>query len=171
MILSKTDKNNAIKQISNFFEKVSKNEINSGQALKNSLMINYIFVATIWLLGFSIIGVIINILITYIKGFLVGFSVTAIFVTYGIKGFLANLIYVFPSQLINMLVIITVAIYSIMLTHNLIKIIVSKKGNNRLMLKKYFIILMFCIIISFISSLIESYIFPTLLKIIIKLYI
>ena len=39
------------------------------------------------------------------------------------------------------------------------------------MLKKYTIILIFSIILSFISSLAEVYLFPNILKIIISLYV
>ena len=170
MMLSKVDKDNIILQVTNFFVNVSKNNIDKGQALKNSLIINYIFVFSIWVLGFSVIGIIVNIFLTYLKGFLVGFTVSSIFLTYKYKGFLAGLIYVFPSQVINILVIVVLSIYSIMFTNNLIRIIVSKSGNNRLMLKKYCVILVFSIIFSFISSLFEVYVFPYLLKIIINIY-
>lgn len=170
MMLSKADKDNIILQVTNFFVNVSKNNIDKGQALKNSLIINYIFVFSIWVLGFSVIGIIVNIFFTYLKGFLVGFTVSSIFLTYKYKGFLAGLIYVFPSQVINILVIVVLSIYSIMFTNNLIRIIVSKSGNNRLMFKKYCVILVFSIIFSFISSLFEVYVFPYLLKIIINIY-
>ena len=171
MILSKTDKNNVILQITNFFKKIANNGIDKGQAFRNSLIINYLFIVSIWILGFSIIGIFINILITYIKGFLVGFSVASIFLTFGVKGLIANILYVLPAQIINIMIVMMLSIYSIMLTYNLIRIIVSKKGNNRLMLKKYCVIFMFAIILSFISSIMESYLFPSLLKVVIKLYV
>ena len=171
MMLNKVDKNSVILQIDSYFQNVAKGNIDNGLAFRNSLIINYIFIAIIWILGFSMIGIIINIFLTYIKGFLVGFSLSSIFLTYKYKGIIASLLYTFPSQIINIIIIITLSIYSIMFSHNLIRIITSKKGNNRLMLKKYTIILMLSIIISFISSLLEAYIFPNILKAIIKLYI
>lgn len=169
MISSEIDKNNVITQIQNFIQNLN-NNINSGLALKNSLIINYIFISTIWILGLSIIGIIINIFLTYIKGFLVGFSISSIFLTYKTKGILIAILYVFPSQILNIIIITVLTIYSIMFTNNLLKIITSKQGNNRLMLKKYLIILMFSIILSFISSLLEAYLFPNLLKLITSLY-
>lgn len=171
VMLSKVDKDNIILQVTNFFMNVSKNNIDSGQALKNSLIINYIFIFTIWVLGFSVIGIVVNIFLTYLKGFLVGFTISSIFLTYKYKGFLAVIMYVFPSQVINSLVVAILLIYSIMFTNNLFRIIVSKKGNNRLMLKKYCVILVFSIILSFVSSLFEVFVFPYLLKIIINIYV
>ena len=169
--LNNTDKSGAILQIQTFFKNIDSNVINNGQALKNSLIINYIFVLVIWGLGLSIIGIVFNIFLTYIKGFVVGFSISSIILSYGYKGILASLLYVFPSQLFNVLVVCVLTIYSIMFSKNLLGIIVSKKNHNRLMLKRYVIILLFCVIISFLSSCCEIYLFPNLLRIIISLYI
>ena len=170
--LNDTDKNSSILQIQTFFNNINNNNIDNGLALKNSLIINYIFVALIWGLGLSIIGIIINIFLTYIKGFIVGFSISSIILTYGYKGILASILYIFPMQVFNVLTVIVLTIYSIMFSQNLLAIIVNKrKNNNRTMLKRYFIILVFSIIVSFISSVLEVYLFPNLLKIIIGLYI
>lgn len=171
MMSNEADKTSVMTQIQTFFKNISGHAIDNGLALKNSLIINYIFVFGIWILGLSMVGILLNIFLTYIKGFLVGFSVASIFFTYGTKGILASILYIFFSQLLNIIVVIVLSIYSIMFAFNLLKIITSKKGNNRLMLKKYIVILMFCIIISFISSLFEVYVFPRILKFIISLYV
>ena len=83
----------------------------------------------------------------------------------------AVILYTFPTQVFNVIVVSVLAIYSIMFALNLLKIIVSKKNtNNRFMLKKYMVIFMFCIILSFISSLLEVYFFPNVLKLFISIY-
>lgn len=171
IVLNDTDKSNAILQIEIFISNIDGNKIDNGLALKNSLIINYIFVGLIWGLGLSIIGVIFNIFLTYIKGFIIGFSISSIFLTYKYKGILMGLLYIFPHQIINIIVVCILTIYSIMFSHNLLTIIVSKSvKKNRLMLKKYVIILVFSVIASFISSILEIYMFPNLLKVIISLY-
>ena len=171
MISNETDKNNVITQIEIFFKNISTNSIDSGLALKNSLIINYLFVGIIWILGLTIIGVLINIFLTFIKGFLVGFSISSIFLTYNAKGLVAILLYTFPTQIINLIVVSILSIYSIMFSKNLIQIITGKTKNNKIMLKKYLVILMMSIILSFISSLLEAYLFPNILRLIIKYYI
>lgn len=170
VMLSETDKTTTINQIKTFFDNVSNNSINNGLALKNSLIINYIFIIVVWILGLSIIGILFNIFLVYIKGFILGFSISSIVATYSYKAIPASILYIFPAQILNIIVICTLGIYSIMFTKNLLTIIISKKPNNRLMLKKYTIILIFSIIISFISSLSEVYLFPNLLKLIVSLY-
>lgn len=172
LILSNsTDKNNVIKQIEVFFTNISKDNINSGLAFKNSIIINYLFIFFIWLFGLSMVGVFFNIFIAYLKGFLVGFSISSLFLTYQVKGFLGVIFYTFPSQILNLLVVYLLTIYSLLFSFHLFKIVLSKKGNNRRMLKKYLIILMFCIILSFLSSVLEVYVFPKILKMFISVYI
>ena len=144
MISSEGDKSTVISQIQNFFVNVSNNNINSGLALKNSLIINYIFIGGIFILGFSMIGVVVGIFLLYLKGFLVGFSLSSIFLTYKYKGILAGIIYMIPSQVINILLVILITIYSIMFSRHLFKVITSKKSlSSRIMLKKYLIILLY----------------------------
>lgn len=173
LILSnETDKASVVEQISNFFVNINTNNIDNVQALKNSLIINYIFVISIWILGFSIIGIIINIFLTYLKGFLVGFSISSIFLTYSYKGILATILYTIPSQLLNIVVISVLSIYSIMFSKHLITVIMSKKAiSSRRILKKYSIIFGFAIVVTLISSLLEVYLFPNLLKLIITMYV
>lgn len=172
MMSNEVDKNSVIQQIQNFFMNVSKGDVDNGLAFRNSLIINYIFVGVIWILGLSMIGIIANVFLTYIKGFLVGFSVSSLFLTYGYKGILATLLYTFPSQILNIIVVMVLSIYSIMFANQLIQMIFSKKStNNRVMLKKYFVILMFSIIVSFVSSLLEVYVFPNILKLVVSVYV
>lgn len=172
VILDSGDKSGTVLQIQTFISNLSNNKVDGGLALRSSLIINYIFVGLIWGLGLSIIGIIFNIFLTYIKGFVVGFSVASIFVTYNYKGILMALLYLFPHQILNVIVVCVLTIYSIMFSLNLLEIIVTKKvKKNYNMLKRYVVILLFSIIISFISSLLEVYLFPNLLKIIIDLYV
>lgn len=172
MLASTTDKTAVITQIRTFMTNINNNSIDNGLALRNSLIINYLFVGLIWILGLSIVGVLVNIFLTFIKGFLVGFSISSLFLTYGYKGVLASLLYTFPTQLINIFVVAILSIYSIMFSKNLLQIISSKTNtNNRLMLKKYIVILIISIILSFISSLLEVYLFPNILKLVVKYYL
>lgn len=172
VILDSGDKSGTVLQIQTFISNLSNNKVDGGLALRSSLIINYIFVGLIWGLGLSIIGIIFNIFLTYIKGFVVGFSVASIFATYNYKGILMALLYLFPHQILNVIVVCVLTIYSIMFSLNLLEIIVTKKvKKNYNMLKRYVVILLFSIIISFISSILEVYLFPNLLKIIIDLYV
>ena len=168
--LNSTDKINTINHIKTFIINVDNKSFNSGLALKNSIITNYVFDGLIWIFGLTIIGIVFNIFLTYIKGFTVGFSVSSIILSYKYKSIPLALLYIFPCQIFNIFVICLLTIYSIMFTKNLLCVIVSKKGNNNLMFKRYLVIFILCIMLSFLSSILEIYLFPNMVKIIISLY-
>lgn len=173
VVLKDTDHNLVIEKINTFFTNINTNNINNIEAFKNAFIENIIFVILIWILGMSIIGIIINIFIIYLKGFIIGFSLSSFFLVYKYKGLLAALIYVFPTSIINILVCLLLGVYSVLFTINLWKIIFLKEKNYNMkkFIKKYFLLLILCIILILISSLTESFLVPSLLKLVIKLFI
>lgn len=172
VVINQNDKITITTQINEFMSNINTNSINSVQALKNSLISNITYILLIWILGMSIIGILINIFATYIKGFILGFSITSLIYEYGIKGLLASFIYIFPHQLLNIMAILLVFIYSVMLTKYLFRIVSGDKTINiRVFLKKYFFILLISLGITLISSLFESFVTPALFKLIIKLFV
>lgn len=173
VVLKDTDRNLVIEKINTFFTNINTNNINNIEAFKNAFIENIIFVILIWILGMSIIGIIINIFIIYLKGFIIGFSLSSFFLVYKYKGLLAALIYVFPTSIINILVCLLLGVYSVLFTINLWKIIFLKEKNYNMkkFIKKYFLLLILCIILILISSLTESFLVPSLLKLVIKLFI
>jgi len=171
--INESDKQLVVNQISNFISNVNNNNINNFFAFKNSLFENVIFIFIIWIFGLSIIGIIFNIFIMYLKGFIFGFTLTAFFFVFKFKGFLLGFIYMVPSMIINVAVTLIIGVYSIVLTTYLWKIIFMKdRGSNIIsFLKKYLIILFFSLILIFISSLCEGYLVPAVIKLFIKLFI
>ena len=169
--LNPTDKTAVIDQIKTFISNINNNKINSGLALKNSLLINYIFIGLIFCLGLSMIGIIVNVFLTYIRGFIIGFSLSSMILTYSYKGIVIAALYAFPVQLLNLFSVWAITTYSIMFSKNLLAMIMNQKKNSTNNLKKYFVILIICIITSFLASVIESYLFPNILKTVIGIYI
>lgn len=172
VLISQSDKQAVIEQITTFFSNINSNNINNIQTLKNSLLINYVYIFLIWILGMSIIGILFNIFLIYFKGFTIGFSIASLIYVHGVKGMLSSLIYLFPNQLLNIFVIFLVGIYSIYFTKNLYKFIFGDKTINfKTIIKKYFYILILCVIVALVSSLIESFVTPAIFKLVIKLFI
>lgn len=168
VVLKDTDHSLVIEKINTFFT-----NINNIEAFKNAFIENIIFVILVWILGMSIIGIIINIFMIYLKGFIIGFSLSSFFLVYKYKGLLAALIYAFPTSIINILVCLLLGVYSVLFTINLWKIIFLKEKdfNMKRFIKKYFLVLIICIILIIISSLTEGFLVPSLLKLVIKLFI
>lgn len=173
IVLKDSDKELIINKIKTFIDNINSNNINNLDAFKNAIIENGIYILLIWLLGFSVIGIIFNVFLIYLKGFITGFSISSLILVYRYKGILASLLYVFPSVIINLFVTTILGIYSFTFTILLIKSIFNKSNSILIKnyIKKYFLIFIFSIILIIISSLAEAFIFPSLIKVIIKLFI
>ncbi len=170
-IINNIDKNSVIEHIKSFFISINENNINNGLALKNSLLMNYSYLLLMWILGLSIIGLIINIFLVYLKGFITGFSISAIIITYGLKGIIPVSLYIFPFTLLNMFCIYLLGSYTFLMTKYMLNIIIYKNITVANPFRKYITILGICSIIMLIASIFETFLFPALLKVIAKLYI
>lgn len=172
VMLGSDDKTSVINQITNYFTQISNGSMNNGLAFKNNLIINYIYLFSIWLLGLSIIGLFFNVFIIYIKGFVVGFTISAMMLTYSVKGIISAFLYLILGQIFQLVVVLIVGIYGFMFSFHLLKLIFNKKKDNgRSMMKKYIVILGICIIITFIASSLESFVLPNVIKVIISLFV
>lgn len=173
IILDSSDKEIIITKITNFMSSINSNKLNNINSFKNALIENTIYIIIMWMLGISMIGIIVNVFITYLKGFIAGFSVSSLILVYKYKGILASLIYVFPTTIINLLIILIISVYSISFTIMLYKSIFNKTSTLILKsnIKKYFIILLISLGLALISSLSEAFLLPSILKLVIKLFI
>lgn len=172
MLINTNDKSLIVEHITNFFENVNSSNYSYLDSLKNILSLNYFYVIVIWILGLSILGILVNMFLTYLKGFIIGFTTSSLIITYGFKSILAVILYIIPHTLINSLVIIILTIYSITFSrYLLIQIFQKKDMKTKNFMKKYLIILLIAISLTLVSSISEVYLFPFLLKLIIKLYV
>lgn len=173
MVLNENDKSEVINEISTFMANINTNNINNFNSFKNSLIEGMILIILSWILGMSIIGVIFNIFFIYMKSFTIGFSISSFILVYKYKGILSSLVYTVPSQLINILIILILGVYTLLFSKYLFKMIFLKDKTVNLgkFFKKYVLVFGICIILCVISSLCEAYLLPSLLKVIIKLFI
>lgn len=173
MVLNENDKSEVINEISTFMANINTNNINNFNSFKNSLIEGMILIILSWILGMSIIGVIFNIFFIYMKSFTIGFSISSFILVYKYKGILSSLVYTVPSQLINILIILILGVYTLLFSKYLFKMIFLKDKTVNLgkFFKKYVLVFGICIILCLVSSLCEAYLLPSLLKVIIKLFI
>ena len=104
VVLKEVDRSLVIEKINTFFNSINTNNISNTKAATDAFIENLIFIVIIWVLGMSIIGIVINIFLIYLKSFMIGFSISSFFLTFKYKGLLAAFIYVFPTSIINILV-------------------------------------------------------------------
>ena len=173
MVLNDNDKSEVINEISTFMTNINTNNINNLNSFKNSLIEGMILIILSWILGMSIIGVIFNIFFIYMKSFTIGFSISSFILVYKYKGILSSLVYTIPSQLINILIILILGVYTLLFSKYLFKMIFLKDKTVNLgkFFKKYVLVFGICIILCVISALCEAYLLPSLLKLMIKLFI
>lgn len=173
MVLNENDKSEVINEISTFMTNINTNNINNLNSFKNSLIEGMILIILSWILGMSIIGVIFNIFFIYMKSFTIGFSISSFILVYKYKGILSSLVYTVPSQLINILIILILGVYTLLFSKYLFKMIFLKDKTVNLgkFFKKYVLVFGICILLCLMSALCEAYLLPSLLKVMIKLFI
>lgn len=165
IILSKNDKETVLNSIKDFFDKLINNKFNFVGTLKNTVISNFLFSFIIWVIGISVVGVLIVIFIIFYKSFTLGFTISSIIYTYSIKGTLLALIYVFPHMVINLLILLYLSSYSIKLSIILIKSILKKDNLNfKAFINNYSKVFLISIIFLIVTSLYESFISPIVLR-------
>lgn len=150
------------------------NEIKTGFSsllfLKNGLINNFVFSFMIWSLGISIIGIPIILFLYFFKCFIFGFSISSIIINYGFKGVAFSFFYIFPHQVINLLIYCFLSYYSLIFSFNLIFLILRKNNFNiRGSFAKYLKAYLFFLFVFCISSLYDSFVNPYVLNYIFKL--
>lgn len=138
--------------------------------LKNSILNNLTSSFFIWILGISIIGIPIVIIIFFFKVFIMGFSITAIILNYGIKGILFSAVYIFPTITLEIIIYLIITTYSIIFSSKLIFHIFKKKEFNiTTAFKKYLKIYINTLLILIVVSLYDAFVNPQIFKFIFNL--
>lgn len=153
--LSHEDKLLVISKMKNIF---FVEEINYFNFISNSFLTNLIYITLIVILGLSIIGIPLVLFIFFIKIFVIGFTLSAFIITFKIKGLIGSLLYLMPVQLLIMISIFIVSIYSINFSFNLLKEI--RKGNSfnyKRFFRQYIFIYLISLGIILLSSLLEGF--------------
>jgi len=165
-ILDEPDKNTVISQITSFFDQIKNNKIDYMGVLKNSVSSNLLFILFVWILGISVIGIPIIIIMMFLKGFMIGFSIAAIIAKYKLIGILGSLTYIFPHIIISLLVIFMMSYYALRLSFSLLIAVVERKSINfNEIINRYLLVLVISVIAMVVASLIETFLSPYIIKI------
>ena len=169
-ILSETDKKLVTDYFNNYISNIENNKLNYLESIKNGLFNNLLYIIIIWILGISIIGIPIVTIMFFIKSFTLGFSIASIVFNYKLKGCLLNFINIFPHQMIYFLIYMLITTYSIFFSLKMLNSIINKKNMDfKIMMNKYVKILIISVIAITIGIIIETFLTPLLIKIIIPL--
>lgn len=170
-MISIEDEKIVIDKIGSFINKIDSNSLIFLTSFKNSISINFSYLFLICFFGMTILGIILNIFLLFLKGFIIGFSLSSFIITYGYKGVILSSIYLLFGQLLNIFIILSMSSYAIIFTLKLTQLIFKQKNLDfKKNIKLYFLIFIILIILSFVSSFMECYFMPAVIKLFIKLF-
>ena len=162
-IISKDNKLLITTSIKKFMTAIDNNNIDYLTAFLSSITNNSLITIILWILGLSLIGVPIILLILFFKGFITGFSLSSILITYGIKGLMKAFIYTLPN-IINLLGTFLLSYYAISFSTLIYKSIFKKENRSwHPFIKRYTKIGIFFLGFAVFISIIESYLIPKIL--------
>ena len=167
-VLSPNDKNMIISSIDEFI--TGYGQLNSKIELINNLVINISYLLIIWILGISLLGLPIVIIVLFIKSYLLSFALSSFIMKYKYKGILLGIVYNIPHNIINLILYIYVGIYSIKLSSYIINVIIQKKELDfKNAVARYTVILGLAIFLLLLTTLYETFCMPYFINKIIKI--
>ena len=168
IILNKSDHALVTTSLDSFFTSIKNNDIDYKSALINSLIGNISFVTFIFLLGISIIGIPIIIFSLATSSFIFGFSLSSIIYTYHLNGILKSITYLFPHQLITLLMSLFLGFYALYFGIKLFKYLFRGVDINlRGSMKRYIQVYVTVLLIFIGCSFIEVFLSPALIKLVV----
>lgn len=168
VILNKSDHAIVTTSLDSFFTSIKNNDIDYKSALINSLIGNISFVTFIFLLGISIIGIPLIIFSLASSTFIFGFSLSSIIYTYHLNGILKAITYLFPHQLITLLMSLFLGFYALYFGIKLFKYLFRGIDINlRSSMKRYLQVYITVLLIFILCSFIEVFLSPALIKLVV----
>lgn len=144
-------------------------QIDNGVLLKNSIVNNVILALLIWFMGSTVIGIPVVYILVGIKGFCLGYSISAVLATLGMgKGILFSIFTLLFQNVIAIPCVLALAVSGIKLYQSIMKD--KRKENMKLEICRHTIFSFIMAICLVISSFIEVYISSNLLMLCIQFF-
>ena len=157
--------------LSQFFGEVSAGKVAASKDLFfQSFFHNSKFIGLMWLLGISVIGLPIILILLFIKSMVVGFTVGFLVNQMGWNGFLLSLVSILPQNLIIIPIFIIAAAISVSISLKMIERQFMKKARQPVfpLFASYGIVLVASLILLAGAAAIEAYVSPPLMKAVIS---
>ncbi|MEH7111784.1 stage II sporulation protein M [Neobacillus niacini] len=165
--MSITQKEDLFYYLSQFFGQIQNGKVAENNDLfAQSFLHNSKFIGLIWILGISIIGLPVILIVLFIKGLVVGFTVGFLVSQLGIKGFLLAFVSILPQNLIIIPVFIMMATLSVIFSLRMIKKQFFKKSGQPILpfFKNYILTFIIAVVLISAASGVEAYVSPWLMK-------
>lgn len=169
--MSFTQKQNLFYYLSQFFGEISNGKVaDANDLFLQSLFHNSKFIGLMWILGISIIGLPITLLLLFMKGMVIGFTVGFLVSEMSWKGFLLASVSILPQNLIIIPVFIMMTLMSVSFSFIMIRKQFMKKYGQPIIpiFKRYILALIIAVLCISVASVIEAFLSPILMKAIIN---
>ncbi len=164
-ILSSTDKSLVKEYLTSYMSSIEKDKINYLPLFCNSFLKEFLISGIIWLLGISVVGIPAILFLFFKEVFTLGFSIGSLLFVYKGKGLLYAFFYIFPCQILNVIAYGLLLMYALSVSMRMIEAVFKHKTIDfKAIMGKYSKILGIVLILFFISSLLETFLLPNILK-------
>lgn len=143
--------------------------IDTNSLLKSSIINNLILALALWFIGSTVIGIPVVFIVIGIRGFLLGYTISSVMITYSLwKGILFTICTLLLQNIIFIPCILALGVSGIKLYKSIIKD--KRRENIKLEIVRHTIFSSFMALLLVISSLIEVYASSNLLTLCIKIF-
>lgn len=171
--LSFTQKEDLFFYLSQFFGQVSQGEVAASKEMfYQSVIHNLKYVSVIWILGISIIGVPVILILLFLKGMVVGFTVGFLVNQMSWSGLSLALVAVLPQNIFIVPVFIVISVLAVSLSMKLIRRIFLKQARFPLkpFVARYITSFIIAVFFLAIAGGIEAYISPSFMQSVVSLF-
>ena len=132
----------------------------SEEILNNGFQLFIIFV-----LGISMIGLPVVIIIMFFKGFMLGTTLATIILKYQFKGIIGSFLYVLPCYIFNIIIYIFISFFAVHASIKFLKALFKKDNLNfKSFFGRYLLSFIISMFLMIIVCLLDAYLTPVLLK-------
>ncbi|MDD2377887.1 MAG: stage II sporulation protein M [Bacilli bacterium] len=171
IILDKTDQTMVKEHLEKYITNVRINNVSNFKSFSRVFMADFTLISIIWLLGISVIGIPIILLLYFANTFIFGFSLGGMIVNYKFKGLLFSILSTFPHQIINIGIYTILVAYALNLSFRLLNSIVFKKILDfKKIINKYLLIYAISFVVILITSLYETLLLPNIIKLLFTVF-
>lgn len=159
-----SERQELLSYINNFFAQISVRQISNFAVFRQSLINNFQIVFALWVLGITIVGIPIILIIISLKGFIVGFTIGFIIKEMGFKGIIFTILSIIPQNILILPGIIIVGAMGVNFSIRILKNKAFKKGFFR-EIAYYSLEILTVSTLVLVGALVEGYIIPFIIKV------
>lgn len=163
------EKSDLLSYLKSFNDSIAVEGINYKYVFIESVKSNMLIIASVWFLGLTMIGIPLILIIDIMKGFTIGFTISFISSEMGIKGIWFTILGVLPQNMIYIPCIIAVSVLAMEFSLTILKDKTNKVWTQSIWIRitSYSFSFALVTVVMFIGFLIESYITPNMIKLVI----